>query len=39
MKNALVCGGGGFIGSHLAKRLKNEGYWVRVVDLKKPEFS
>ena len=39
MKNALVCGGGGCIGSHLAKRLKNEGYWVRVVDLKKPEFS
>jgi nucleoside-diphosphate-sugar epimerase len=39
MKTALVCGGGGFIGSHLAKRLKSEGYWVRSVDLKKPEFS
>ena len=39
MKRALVCGGGGFIGSHLARRLKNEGYWVRVVDLKYPEFS
>lgn len=39
MKNALVCGGGGFIGSHLVRRLKNEGYWVRAVDLKYPEFS
>lgn len=38
-KRALVCGGGGFIGSHLAKRLKNEGYFVRVVDLKRPEYS
>jgi GDP-D-mannose 3', 5'-epimerase len=36
---ALVCGAGGFIGSHLARRLKNEGYWVRGVDLKYPEFS
>ncbi|MEJ2147600.1 MAG: NAD-dependent epimerase/dehydratase family protein, partial [Acidobacteriota bacterium] len=39
MKHALVCGAGGFIGSHLVKRLKNEGYWVRGVDLKPPEFS
>ncbi len=39
MKRALVCGAGGFIGSHLVKRLKNEGYWVRGVDLKMPEFS
>jgi len=39
MKTALVCGGGGFIGSHLVKRLKSEGYWVRVADLKFPEFS
>ncbi len=39
MKNALVCGAGGFIGSHLVKRLKEEGYWVRGVDLKHPEFS
>lgn len=39
MKKALVCGAGGFIGSHLVKRLKNEGYWVRGVDLKFPEFS
>lgn len=38
-KTALVCGAGGFIGSHLVKRLKNEGYWVRGVDLKYPEFS
>ena len=39
MKRALVCGGGGFIGSHLVSRLKKEGYWVRAVDLKEPEFS
>ena len=39
MKRALVCGAGGFIGSHMVKRLKKEGYWVRGVDLKKPEFS
>lgn len=39
MKKALVCGAGGFIGSHLVKRLKSEGYWVRGVDLKLPEFS
>jgi nucleoside-diphosphate-sugar epimerase len=39
MKKALVCGAGGFIGSHLVKRLKAEGYWVRGVDLKYPEFS
>lgn len=39
MKKALVCGAGGFIGSHLVKRLKQEGYWVRGVDLKYPEFS
>ncbi len=38
MKIALVCGAGGFIGSHLVKRLKREGYWVRGVDLKLPEF-
>ena len=38
-KAALVCGAGGFIGSHLVKRLKKEGYWVRGVDLKYPEFS
>ena len=39
MKTALVLGGGGFIGGHLAKRLKNEGFWVRVVDIKeKHEF-
>ena len=38
-KTALVCGAGGFIGSHLVKRLKSEGYWVRGADLKYPEFS
>lgn len=36
---ALVLGAGGFIGSHMVKRLKQEGYWVRGVDLKYPEFS
>ena len=38
-KTALVLGAGGFIGSHMVKRLKTEGYWVRGVDLKEPEFS
>lgn len=38
-KTALVCGAGGFIGSHLVKRLKKEGYWVRGVDLKFPEYD
>ena len=35
----MVCGAGGFIGGHLVKRLKQEGYWIRGVDLKYPEFS
>jgi len=39
MKTALVLGAGGFIGSHLVKKLKQEGFWVRGVDLKYPEFS
>ena len=39
MKKALVLGAGGFIGSHLVNRLKSEGYWVRGVDLKYPEFQ
>ncbi len=39
MKTALVCGAGGFIGSHLLKRLKKEGYWVRGIDLKYPQFA
>jgi len=39
MKTALVLGAGGFIGSHMVKRLKSEGYFVRGVDLKYPEFS
>ena len=38
-RKVLVCGAGGFIGSHLTRRLKKEGYWVRGVDLKYPEFS
>lgn len=37
-KNALVCGAGGFIGGHLVKRLKREGFWIRGVDLKRHEF-
>jgi nucleoside-diphosphate-sugar epimerase len=39
MIKALVCGAGGFIGSHLVTYLKNKGYWVRGVDIKYPEFS
>jgi len=39
MKTALVCGAGGFIGGHLAKKLKQEGYWVRGVDIKEHEFA
>ena len=39
MKTALVLGGGGFIGNHIVNRLKDEDYWVRVVDLKQPEFQ
>lgn len=39
MKTALVCGARGFIGAHLVKRLKREGFWVRDVDLKFPEFA
>ncbi len=38
-RRILVAGAGGFIGNHLVKRLKREGYWVRGVDLKHPEFS
>jgi len=39
MKTALVLGAGGFIGSHMVKRLKAEGYWVTGADLKYPDFS
>jgi len=39
MKTALVLGAGGFIGSHMVKRLREDGYWVRGIDLKEPEFS
>ena len=39
MKKVLVCGAGGFIGSHLVKKLKKDNCWVRGVDLKYPEFT
>jgi nucleoside-diphosphate-sugar epimerase len=39
MKRALVCGAGGFIGCHLVKMLRAEGYWVRGVDIKRHEWS
>ena len=39
IRKALVCGAGGFIGSHLVKRLKRERFWVRGVDVKYPEFE
>lgn len=39
MKTALVCGAGGFIGGHLVKKLKREGYWVRGADIKAHEFA
>ena len=39
MRTVLVLGAGGFIGSHLVRRLKHEDFWVRAVDLKYPEFS
>jgi nucleoside-diphosphate-sugar epimerase len=39
MKRALLLGAGGFIGGHLVKKLKNEGFWVKGVDIKKHEFS
>ena len=39
MKTALVLGAGGFIGSHMVRRLKSEDYWVTGVDLKYPDFS
>ena len=38
MKKALVLGAGGFIGSHMVKRLKQEGFWVRGVDLEIPRI-
>ena len=38
MKKALVCGAGGFIGGHLVKKLKKEGFWVRGVDIKDHDF-
>lgn len=39
VRTALVSGAGGFIGHHLVKRLKAEGYWVRAVDIKEPEYE
>ena len=39
MKKALVLGAGGFIGAHMVKRLKKEGFWVRGVDLKFPPYA
>jgi len=39
MKTALVCGAGGFIGSHMVKKLKKENFWVRGCDLEYPEFD
>jgi len=39
VKRALVCGAGGFIGGHLVKKLKREGYWVRGMDIKELEFA
>ena len=39
MRSALVCGAGGFIGGHLAARLKRDGFWVRGADLKFHEYS
>ncbi len=39
VKKALVCGAGGFIGGHLVRQLKSEGYWVRGVDIKEHEFA
>lgn len=39
MKAALVLGAGGFIGAHMVRRLKSQGFWIRAVDLKFPEFG
>ena len=38
-KTAIICGSGGFIGGHLVNRLKEEGYWVRGIDLKENEYG
>lgn len=39
MRTALVCGAGGFIGGHLVKKLKREGYWVRGVDIREHQYE
>jgi len=38
-KRVLVAGAGGFIGGHLVRRLKAEGFWVRGADIKRHEFA
>lgn len=38
-KTAIVCGAGGFIGGHLVNKLKEEGYWVRGIDVKENEYG
>ena len=38
MKTAIILGGGGFIGGHLGKHLKDEGYHVRIADIKNHEY-
>ena len=38
MKKVIVLGGGGFIGGHLAKKLKNNGFFVRIADIKQHEY-
>ena len=39
MRRALVCGAGGFVAHHLVRQLKELDYWVRGVDIKRPEFE
>lgn len=38
MKRIAILGGGGFIGGHLSHRLKNEGHWIRICDIKRHEY-
>lgn len=39
MKKVLVCGAGGFIGTHLVTSLKRKGYYVIGADLKRPDYT
>jgi len=39
MRNIVIFGAGGFIGGHLSKRLKDQGHWIRAVDIKNHEFD